>query len=36
MAIFNRFARERDGDIAIMFAFTFVLLVLFAGAVDFA
>lgn len=37
MSIFARFVRERDGNIAIMFAFTFVLLVLFAGgAVDFA
>jgi Flp pilus assembly protein TadG len=33
----GRFLRNRDGNIAIMFAFTFVLLVLFAGgAVDFA
>ena len=33
----GRFLRDRDGNIAIMFAFTFVLLVLFAGgAVDFA
>lgn len=33
----GRFLRDRDGNIAIMFAFTFVLLVMFAGgAVDFA
>lgn len=37
MSIFRRFARERNGNISIIFAFTFILLVLFAGgAVDFA
>ena len=37
MGLCKRFVRERDGNIAIMFAFSFVLLMLFAGgAVDFA
>lgn len=37
MKLVSRFLGARDGNIAIMFAFTFVLLVLFAGgAVDFA
>lgn len=37
MALFQRFAKETGGNIAITFAFSFILLLLFAGgAVDFA